>query len=313
MPIWTPSYSNCSVAFTQTNLSTITYKLHLFTHHIHTDKHHSRPTCQTVYPQFLHSVADTGWGWLAQRITFCQEQELDLENEVSPTVAQPPGTLLVPTSTTLLTPVHSENDSRVYFMIVLTTDYRWRSWTWRIAVPYKFHVGLIETQQTPLLYLPAVSHSHSSAELTTGCQLHCTMHCECFIPSVMYMPSVLWRCWLGGRKGIRPVKKLVWLSVWSKLQTCIWPSWCHCHSLSLASVKSRSVLPFWYRLTWVVPDKGPLNVCVLNVCVWCVARSLCAARNVILRREGRKCTLGVLSILTYFYTWNFDTYIVYYL
>jgi len=23
------------------------------------------------------------------------------------------------------------------------------------------------------------------------------------------MPSVLWRCWLGGRKGIRPVKKVV--------------------------------------------------------------------------------------------------------
>ena len=22
------------------------------------------------------------------------------------------------------------------------------------------------------------------------------------------MPSVLWRCWLGGSKGIRPVKKL---------------------------------------------------------------------------------------------------------
>ena len=55
---------------------------------------------------------------------------------------------------------------------------------------------------------------------------------------------------------------LVWLSVWSKVQTCIWPSWCHCHSLSLASVKSRLVLPFWYRLTWVVPKKGPLNGCV---------------------------------------------------
>ena len=37
---------------------------------------------------------------------------------------------------------------------------------------------------------------------------------------------------------------------------------CHCHSLSLASVKSRLVLSFWYRLTWVVPEKGPLNVCV---------------------------------------------------
>ena len=58
----------------------------------------------------------------------------------------------------------------------------------------------------------------------------------------------------------------VWLSVWSKVQTCIWPSWCHCHSLSLASVKSKLVLPFWYWLTWVFPKKGPLNGCVC-VCV----------------------------------------------
>ena len=170
------------------------------------------------------------------------------------------------------------------------------------------------------------------------------------------MPSVLWRCWVGGRKGIRPVKNwvvrcwhgylsgarcrlacaqlrplpltvscfstiqigftflvpahpgspghravkrvcvwcvlstatiafsaltllvgqqvghpackkvsggvLAWLSVWSEMQTCIWPSWCHCHSLSLAPVKSRLVLPFWYWLTQVVPDKGTLNGCV---------------------------------------------------
>jgi len=31
---------------------------------------------------------------------------------------------------------------------------------------------------------------------------------------------------------------------------------------SLASVKYRLVLPFWYWLTQVVPDKGPLNGCV---------------------------------------------------
>jgi len=67
---------------------------------------------------------------------------------------------------------------------------------------------------------------------------------------------VLWRCWLGGGKGIRPEL-----------------SWCHCDSLSLASVKSRLVFPFWYRLTQVVLDKGPLNVCVC-VCV-CVTVSLC--------------------------------------
>jgi len=32
--------------------------------------------------------------------------------------------------------------------------------------------------------------------------------------------------------------------------------------LSLASVKSRLVLPFWYWPTQVVPEKGPLNGCV---------------------------------------------------
>ena len=59
---------------------------------------------------------------------------------------------------------------------------------------------------------------------------------------------------------------LAWLSVWRDVQTCIWPSWCHCHSLSLASVKSRLLLPVWYRLTRVVTEKGPLNGCVC-VCV----------------------------------------------
>jgi len=82
---------------------------------------------------------------------------------------------------------------------------------------------------------------------------------------------------LVGRQEGHPVCKklsggvLVWLSVWSKVLTCTRPSWCHCHSVSLASVKSRLVLPFWYLLTQVVPDKGPLNVCV---CVFVCARAL---------------------------------------
>jgi len=73
--------------------------------------------------------------------------------------------------------------------------------------------------------------------------------------------------------------------VCSEVQTCIRPSWCHCHSLSLASVKSRLVLPFWYKLTWVVINKGLLSercccyvyynnrtvwfsVCVMSACDW---------------------------------------------
>jgi len=67
---------------------------------------------------------------------------------------------------------------------------------------------------------------------------------------------------------------LAWLSLWSEVQTCIRPSWCHCHSLSLASVKSRLVLPFWYRLTRVVLDKGPLNGCVCVIVKQTVAFSL---------------------------------------
>ena len=72
---------------------------------------------------------------------------------------------------------------------------------------------------------------------------------------------------VGQQEGHPACKKLnggvlVWLSVWSEVQTCIWPSWCHCHSMPLSSVKSRLVLLFWYRLTRLVPEKGPLNVCV---------------------------------------------------
>jgi len=76
---------------------------------------------------------------------------------------------------------------------------------------------------------------------------------------------------VGRQEGHLACKKLsgevlAWLSVWSEVQTCIWPSGFHCRSLSLAPVKSRLVLPFWYQLTRVVLDEGLLNGCV---CVCC--------------------------------------------
>ena len=50
----------------------------------------------------------------------------------------------------------------------------------------------------------------------------------CNLSYFSHLPSVLWCCWLGGRKGIRPIIKLsggvlAWLSVWSEVQvlTCI--------------------------------------------------------------------------------------------
>ena len=94
---------------------------------------------------------------------------------------------------------------------------------------------------------------------------HCRYYFSLYF--IYYEPSVCWHCWLGGRKGIRPVKN--WAS--AGVVVCLErgadlhvPSWCHCHSPSLASVKSRLVLPFWYRLTRVVRDKGPLNGCVFK-------------------------------------------------
>jgi len=113
--------------------------------------------------------------------------------------------------------------------------------------------------------------------------------------------SVLLTLLVGGRKGIRPVKKLsggvlAWLSDCSKVQTCIWPSGCHCHSLSLASVKSRLVFPFWYRLTWVVLDKGPLNGCVcvfyyLFLLGFVISTGRLKMRDMKIR-EGQKCRGG---------------------
>ena len=66
---------------------------------------------------------------------------------------------------------------------------------------------------------------------------------------------------VGVQEGHPVCKTLAWLSVWSEVQTCMG------QLMSLASVKSRLVLPFRYQLTWLVLDKGLLNVCVC-VCVW---------------------------------------------
>jgi len=86
--------------------------------------------------------------------------------------------------------------------------------------------------------------------------------------SVNCLPSVLWRCWLGGRKGIRHVKNWVvgcWHGYLSGARCRLAygladASATHCLLLQ----KIQLVLLFWYRLTWVVPEKGPLNgrVCV---------------------------------------------------
>ena len=98
----------------------------------------------------------------------------------------------------------------------------------------------------------------------------CGNPCPEFRTNLLYCYSAFgaFTLLVGWHEGHPACKKLrggvlAWLSVWSEVQTCIWPSWCHCCSLSLASVKSRLVLPLWYRLTCSSPRKGLLNGCLL--------------------------------------------------
>ena len=98
---------------------------------------------------------------------------------------------------------------------------------------------------------------------------------------------MLWRCWLEGRKGIQPVKNRV-VGCWrgylsgARCRLAYGPADATATQLFLASVKSRLILPFWYRLTWVVPRKGPLNGCV---CPW--------KRSVRLRLSPSRCVARV--------------------
>jgi len=62
-------------------------------------------------------------------------------------------------------------------------------------------------------------------------------------PKIRVCPLMLL---VGGRRSIRPVKKLsgevlAWLSVWSKVQMiCIWSSSCHCHPIISHSIPVES-------------------------------------------------------------------------
>ena len=98
--------------------------------------------------------------------------------------------------------------------------------------------------------------------------------CECHVCFTINLLTYCALTLLVGRQKGHPAHKklsnevLAWLAVWIEVHTCILPSQCRCHSLSLVPVKSRLVLPICYRLTRVVQDKAPLNVCVY-VCVCC--------------------------------------------
>ena len=86
------------------------------------------------------------------------------------------------------------------------------------------------------------------------------------IPDV---PSVLWPCWLGGRKGIRPLKKLWVVRYWRGCLSGARCKWFACGLADTTAIPSsrdcfskiQNGLPFSCRLTQVILEKRPLNGC----------------------------------------------------
>ena len=80
---------------------------------------------------------------------------------------------------------------------------------------------------------------------------------------------------VGRQEGHSACKKLsggvlVWLSVWSEVQTCIWPSWCHWHSLSV-SCFSKIQIGFIFLVLAHLDSPGKRAVkwvCVLVTSLW---------------------------------------------
>jgi len=88
---------------------------------------------------------------------------------------------------------------------------------------------------------------------------------------------------LVGRKERYPACKklsggvLAWSSVCSGVQICIWPSWCHCHWLFLASVKSRLVLVPSHLGNPGSPEGRKTGVCAYACACGCARVCVCDA------------------------------------
>jgi len=97
-------------------------------------------------------------------------------------------------------------------------------------------------------------------------------------------PSVLWRCWLGGKKGIRPVKNWM-VGCWhgylsgARCRLACGPAditATHCLSLQW---NPDWFLPFWYWLTRVARKKGRYTACACKQRLFCgpTSRLLCGS------------------------------------
>ena len=93
-----------------------------------------------------------------------------------------------------------------------------------------FYIGCVELR-------PSRSHPVFPVYVTTDSSLYCAFSALTLL--------------VGRQEGHPACKKtlsgvvLALLSIWSEVQTCIWPSWCHCHSLASPAMGHWGTCPPW--------------------------------------------------------------------
>jgi len=104
---------------------------------------------------------------------------------------------------------------------------------------------------------------------------------------------------LGGRKGIRPEKKLEWwgagVVICQERDADLYMAQLMPLPLTVSCFSKIQIgLPFWYRLTQVVPEKGPLNGCV---CVYTIKITVALTRNAVIATMMSECYYDVMLLL----------------
>ena len=118
-----------------------------------------------------------------------------------------------------------------------------------------------------------------------------------------YLPSVLRRCWLGGMQEGHPACKkterwgagvAIYLERVADLHTCMFQLMLLPLTVSCFS-EIQIGFTFWYRLTWVVPEKRPLNGCVC-VCVCCTITTLSTVDKILMDTARQQSFLYIRAI-----------------
>ena len=122
--------------------------------------------------------------------------------------------------------------------------------------------------------------------------------CCCFYP--MLVPSVLWRCWLGGRKGIRPVK-----TEWWGVGMAIYLSGARCDLHMAKLMPLPLTVPCFNKIQigfafLVLAHPGSPGQRAVKMCV-CVCVCVCVCACVRVRVRARACVFVFIPCHCYLF------------